>query len=451
MSRVRSESPLIPLLKGMLEVFYFLPVLLAAAVYVLPTSQVWAWIATLPLCYGAAALMIAKLTQIRLIGRYALTLGIGAVHALLLYGMWSSDQKLYSLIITFGIGALAASRGASMVLHGWTMSFPNLAFLSGIASYAVFQPLKLFMLQKAAAYNPLLVICGIAAVVLFFFLANERHLDSETVDTAATPATAAFKRQNRILVFILSAIMVVLALFRQIQQAVEGWFRSLFERLADWLNRPPKEPPVPEQPPEQAPPVIPGAEETGPPPEWMTVLEQLLKVAAIVLLAAGAVFLLTILLRKLYGAAKKLMARLLEREADRKENDAGYTDEIEHFMSLTKLGKQIRGQLKSLLPQKSGRDKGWKELASDADKIRFIYARLLRKQAERGHGAPANHTPREVGQRLADAGSGGGDKQTIETFIGVYERVRYGEKQPGSGQAEQFKNQLLGDKPGANG
>lgn len=449
MSRVRSESPFVPLLKGLLEVFYFLPVLLAAAVYLLPASQVWPWIATLPLCYGAAALIIGKLTQRRLIGRYALSLGIGAVHALLHYGMWASDQKLYSLIVTFGVGAFAAYRGALMVVHGWTVTFPNLAFLAGIASYAAFQPLKLFMLQKAAAYNTLLVACGIAAVVLFFFLTNERHLESETVDTAATPATAAFKRQNRILVLILTAVMLVLALFRHIQRAVEGWFRAMLARLSDWLNRPQKEPSVQEQPPEQAPPAMPGSVETGPPPEWMTVLEQVLKIAAIVVLIAGAAFLLAILLRKLYGAAKKLMARLLEREAERKENDAGYTDEVEHFMSLTKLGKQIGGQLRSLLPKKTGREKGWEDLATDADKIRFIYAGLLKKEAERGQGGAAHHTPREMGQRFADAGSGKGDKQTIDAFIGVYERVRYGEKQPGSGQAEQFKRKLLEDHANA--
>ncbi|CAM4204022.1 DUF4129 domain-containing protein [Paenibacillus alkaliterrae] len=431
--------------QGAIELFFYLPVLLIAAVYVLPASAVWLWIGTLPICYWAASVPARLFPKLRRIERLLISLALGAAHAFVLFGFRLGELSILPLAVCSVAGTLIAVRGMSVVLRGWSVSFPNSQLLIGVTTYLAVQPLKLFLFKKIADYNSVLIICGIAAVLLFFFIANERHLNSETVDTAQTPATLAFKRQNRFLMLIVVSIIAILALFRQIQQAIERLFLTVIEKVMSWFNRPQEQEPAPETAVPQTPPDMGGAE-AKPPSDWMILLEQMLKMIGITLIIAAVSILLFFILRKLYRWAKVLVAKLLERGAENRKSDADFTDEVEHLMSSFNLRKQMGDQLKKLLPKKRVQGAVWEDFATNAEKIRFLYTYLVRAELKRGRSFQAHLTPRETAELLTGWKSGGQRQEGLNDFIAAYEKVRYGEKNINDAQLEALKQQLYQEK-----
>jgi hypothetical protein len=430
--------------QGAVELFFYLPLLLIVAVYLLPASAVWMWIATLPFCYWAGSTIIGMLPQTRLFVRMLFNAMIGAFHSCLFNGAWLGELELAPTVICGLAGAIAAGRGMSANMKGWTAAFPNSYLVIGVLSYVSVQPFKLFLFKKLADYNSVLIICGIAAVILFFFFVNERHLNSETVDTGKSPATLAFKRQNRILMTIIVAIICILALFRQIQQAIERFFHALVAKLMSWLNRPQEQQPIEEAPVNDPQPDMFPAAPDEPAPEWMLILEQILKILGILLIIIVTGILLFIVFRKLYRVAKVLAAKLLERGAEKNRGESGYTDEVENLMTLTSVGKQMGKQLKKLILRNRGAE--WNDLTNE-EKIRLLYARLVRAVMKQGYEYQTHLTPRETARELA-LWKGGGQQQLegLNGFIDVYEKVRYGEGVPDDQQVAAYKQKFDSEK-----
>lgn len=427
--------------QGIIELFFYFPVFLVIAIYLLPESAIWAWIATLPLCYWAASQLIGRWPSLRYGVRLLLALAIGGLDGALVVGALVKEAAIIPLIVCSFAAFLVAWRGMSAQLRDWSDSFPNTLMLSGVMIYVAAQPLKLIVIKKLVDYNGILIVCGIAAVILFFFIANERHLNSETIDTGKTSATLAFKRQNRMLMIIVVAIISILALFRQIQQAIERFFHTIIERIMSWLNRP-KEQIITEEPPSNAAmPQMP-TEEAKPPSDLMLLLEQLLKVIGIAIVIAIACILLYFIFKKLYHWAKIIAAKLRERGADSRKGAAGYTDEVESLMTLINLREQMGNQLKKLLPKKRTQAVEWNALASNAEKIRYLYLRVLRSGAEQGYPVNASLTPRETADDLAKWKDGKLKQVGMHPFIDIYEEVRYGDKEPDDQQVDALKRQM---------
>jgi hypothetical protein len=427
--------------QGIIELFFYLPVFIIIAIYLLPASAIWAWIATLPLCYWAASLMIGRWSNLRYGVRLLLALAIGGLDGALIIGSWVKEAAILPFIVCSFAAIFIAWRGMSARMRDWSDSFPNTLMLIGVMIYVAAQPLKLLVFKKLVDYNGILIVCGIAAVILFFFIANERHLNSETIDTGRTSATLAFKRQNRLLMIIVVAIISILALFRQIQQAIERFFHAIIERIMNWLNRP-KEQIITEEPPSNAAmPQMP-TEEAKPPSDLMLLLEQILKVIGIAIVIAIACILLYFVFKKLYHWAKIIASRLRERGADSRKGAAGYTDEVESLMTLINLREQMGNQLKKLLPRRRTQAVEWNALASNAEKIRYLYLRVLRSGAEQGYSVNASLTPRETADDLANWKDGKLKQAGMHPFIDVYEEVRYGDKEPDNQQVDAFKRQL---------
>ncbi|MBD2869769.1 DUF4129 domain-containing protein [Paenibacillus arenilitoris] len=427
---------------GVVEIFFYLPVLLAATIYFLPAGAVWTWIAALPLAYWLAAAIVEAKPGMRRIARFLLAVAIGAVHAALFISVAAGELPVIATPICGILGAIAAARGMSLKLRGWVASFSNAHMLVGIVAYVAAQPLKLFAFKRLADYNGVLLFCGIAAVILFFFIANERHLNNETVDTAKSPATAAFKRQNRLLMIIVVAAITILALFRQIQQAIEDFFRSMVQKLMAWLNKPGGQETIEQPPVNQAPPDLTGGEAPKPPPEWMVVLEQILKIAGIVVVVILVAVGLFFLFRKLYQWIKRLAAKLMERDNALRKGDAGYTDEIENLMSLTNWREQLGDRLQKLIPKRK-RGESWDDMKSNAERIRFLYAHLVRSDATKGRRHEPSLTPRETANRMEARER---RPSELNRFIEAYEQVRYGEKSVGDDRVSDFKRQLYKDE-----
>ena len=185
--------------QGVIELFFYLPIFMIVAVYVLPASDIWVWIATLPFCYWAASLITGTLNKLRYGVRLLLAVGIGALHSALVIVAGAGEARFVPFVLCGFAAAIIAMRGMSAQLSGWAVSFPNSRLLIGVIIYLAMQPMKLILFKRLIDYNGVLIICGIASVILFFFFANERHLNNETIDTGKTSATLAFKRQNRLM------------------------------------------------------------------------------------------------------------------------------------------------------------------------------------------------------------------------------------------------------------
>jgi hypothetical protein len=427
--------------QGVIELFFYLPVLLIVGVYLLPAATLWVWIATLPLCYWAASLLLQKFTQLRYGIRLLLALVIGLLHGVIIMSTTGDGLPVLPMAICSLVAAITAIKGMSAQTRSWLVSFSNTQMLIGVALYIGMQPLKLFLLKELVNYNGLLIVCGIASVILLFFFANERHLNSETVDSAKSSATLAFKRQNRILIIIVVILISVLALFRQIQQMVERFFHSVIERMMNWLNRPGKEE-ITEEPPSnpQAPEMPQG--EAKPPSEWMLILEQIIKIVGIVLLVAAVVVLMYFIIKKAMKWAKLLAAKLQERGADRGNGGDGYTDEIESLMTLSTLRERMGNRLKKLMPRKRSFAQEWNELTTNTEKIRYLYSYVLRTGSEQGYEAKAHMTPRETAADLAKWNSGKFKHEDMKSFIDVYEETRYGEIPQADNVVESLKQKI---------
>lgn len=425
--------------QGLVELFVYLPVLLIVAVYLLPASAVWAWVIFLPICYWAGAAFLAKWTSLRLINRLFLAAAIGGLHACLFMLICVGELRIVPSISCGIIGAAVAARGMSNVSRGWTASFPNSQLLIGVMTYVAMQPLKLFMFKKLIDYNGLLIIGGIASVILFFFFANERHLNSETVDTSNSPATLAFKRQNRMLMAIIVTIICILALFRQIQQAIERFFRFIIDKIMSLLSKPREENPIEEPPANVQPPEMLPTVEEKPPSDWVVLLEQILKIIGIAFVIIASAILLFIVIKKLVRAAKRIIARLMERGQENRNGEAGFTDEVEQLMTLDSLRKQMGNQLLKLVPRKRKHEIEWNELTTNTERIRYLYGHLIRSALKRGYILQTHLTPRETALDLAERNNVSQTGQGINRLVDAYEQVRYGNQVPGDQQVDALR------------
>ncbi|WP_179090120.1 DUF4129 domain-containing protein [Paenibacillus sp. FSL H8-0548] len=431
--------------QGVIELFFFMPILLIAAVYLLPASAVWVWIGTLPFCYLFASLIVKKYATMRYGVKWLIAVGIGALHGGIFISVWANDLIILAFALCSLAAVIVALRGMSARSRGWSVSFSNTHLLIGVLIYVSMQPLKLFLFKELVPYNTVLIVCGVAAIILFFFFANERHLNNETIDSAKTSATLAFKRQNRILIILVVSLISILALFRQIQQMIERFFHSIIDSIMNWLNKPGEQAPAEEPPADAAMPEMP-AGEVKPPSEWMQILEQIFKVVGIVLALAVVVILMYFLLKKLTQWGKRLAAKLRERGENNSDSGAGYSDEIESLMTLTTLRERMGNQLKKLLPKKRSLAQEWSELSTNAEKIRYLYTHFLRTGAEEGYTVKAHMTPRETAEDLEKWKEGKLKHEGMQRFIEVYEEVRYGELPPDDRSVDSFKQQMIKKK-----
>lgn len=441
MNPVMRSGSAASLVKGFIELLFFLPLVLTAAVYTLTDDAVWPWIVSAGICYWVGSVIIGARTIKRRVFRLMLAACIGILLTMLSFVLFEQELTLVPIVVCGLISAVFAYRGMASLVRGWLISFSNSQLLIAVCLYVAVQPLKLFLLKELTAYNGVLIVCGIAAVILFFFIANERHLGSETADTGKSATTLAFKRQNRLWIAILLVLIAVLAMFRQIQHAVERFFRQIIDAIMAWMNRP-RENEVQSEPPSEAPPPVMPQTETKPPADWVVILEQILKVAATILVIVIVCVLLYFLGKKLYRLVQSFISKMMERSADRQSDDADYTDEVESLMSYTKLKDQLNGSLQRLRLRGKDRELGWNDMVSNAERIRYLYTRLLHGGMKLGYSVIPSLTPRETADDMTKKKQNVIASEQMKPLIEAYEAVRYGDKSPSDDIVAELKRNL---------
>lgn len=425
--------------QGFAELLFFVPAPLLAAVYLLNGSAA-AWTFTLPVCYaaGVAAGKAGRPRRMLTKGLWALAVGILHLSIVLLFADVPSATSL-PLLVFSAAAALQGVRAA--VSASWTVSFPGSAMLIGVLLHLAGQ-LAMLPLDQWARYGTLTAICGIAAVILYLFISNDRLLSGETGGQGkAGAAMAAFKRQNRMLTAIFAAVIAVAGLFRLWQQLFEQAGKGILNAILRWLSRPAEEQPQ-ETPALPEAPQLPEAEPASEPAAWLLLLEQVAKVIGIVIAIVLAVLLLVYIGRRLYRLAAAWIGSLMRRSDEMRTQEAGYVDEVEQLMTLTKWREQWKNRLGSLRPDNSRVT--WDKM-SGAIRIRELYKSMLLRSVGKGYAFKSYLTPQETAEDLHRWNPSAHQAGEAE-LIKMYDEVRYGGAEPSPEAADRLKKQMESPK-----
>ncbi len=429
------------LVKGCVELTFFLPVLLGSALFLLPKSKAVWWLISLLVCYCVPPLIVRKSGSMRMIYRLLIALGIGLAHGTLSWlsrGVGSDDQlALIAIPALILFGSFIAFRGLSMKLNGWDESFPNTFMLIGIASYMILQIVNVFVQGELASYYWLWTIGGILSIVFMFIVANERTVDRETAEIGKSPSYAAARRQNRWMTMLLVGIVVVAGLIRPIQELLERMFTGIVNLIINWLNRPREETEPLEPPPVQTDGGLPLIEPQEP-SRFMQIVELILKILATGLVMIVLLIMLFIVGRQLYKVARKFINKLFGKLDERENAAVGFTDEVENLMTLTNLRKQMKRRFQS----KKAASLSWDELRTNKERIRYLYNRYLLSSEKKGYEIQPQLTPRETIDELMERESSMKLKAELPLLVKAYEQARYGDKLPETEVVEELKRKL---------
>jgi len=434
---------------GFVHLLFYLPLALTAAIYGLPEDAIWPWLLTLPLLYGFGAVLPAVWPRLWRVARLLAAAVASFAHLFLAAGA-VSNQLIEGAVyfVCLMIGTAAALKGMQMAMKGWESALSTGDMLAGVILYIAVHPLKLLAFDRLIDNNSLLIGCGIAVLVMYIFIINERLLSKETADSVKSATIAVFKRQNRLLLLLMVSMIVIIASFRQLQRAVEDGFQKLIAWLNEWLARQPEQAPPPpsEQPPSDAGmPMLPPAEPKEP-ALWMVIMELVLKIIGYSLLFILLVLAVYVVGKKLIGLIGKLAAKLLERGAALRGGEEQYTDEVENLMSLNKFKSGVRGKLRSMMPHKRNLSPQWEDLTSNKERIRFLYAAVLERESKQGYMIREHLTPRETVTELESGKFVRRPAAALAPLADAYEEARYGEREPNDRKVAELKGELLDKK-----
>jgi hypothetical protein len=422
--------------KGAAELLFYLPVVIITAVYAFPDGGMVWWLAALLLCYAAPALVVRG-GSISLWKRLLGTAAAGALAAaasLLLAGEPIAPLPFLACTV---IGAYVGWKGAAQLLHGWTNSFNGGYMLAGVLAYLAIMPFKRTV-PGLDDYGVVLTAGGMASIVAFMLIVNERHVGTETAESGQSASASQSRRYNRILISMLAAVIFVIALFRQVQERLEETIGSLFRELMAWLTREREEEPDVRETPvqEPMPDMFPPAEPREP-SKLMQLIELILQLAIYAALAVFAVWFVFWGAKRLAVLVRWLWARLQDRKsADRSDSEA-FTDEVEQLLTFATWRDQVKNRFRR---QGEEGGKGWNDLRTNAERAKYLYVQLIKANVKRGYEPKACKTPRETAAELPLLTASAPEEQAEwGRFIRAYEAARYGNKSLDGEEMDKYK------------
>jgi hypothetical protein len=424
--------------RGLTELLFYMPVWLTIACYAVPgfISPIWA-IGLLAL-YAIGAATAERRADMRIATRWLISFSMASLFSLVVGLLASALTDYVFWIASMIIGICVTERGSAMIRKGWPQSFHSAHMGVGILTYAASIPLSYWFLHELSEWRLWIAFCGIACVVAFMNIVNNRHLMGESVDGSKSKTLSDAQRRNRMLLAGLTVVMVVFAAFRQIQRWLEEHMLAAIKRLLGMLGgeEAAEPPPAEPAPPPQS--MLPPMEQNEP-SKMLVLLEQIVKIVVTIAIVAGALLLLYWLGRRLAVWLRRWMDKLLQRQTSLKAEDGAYTDEVEKLMSLNKWRDGIKNKLKSRRSREYDREPGWEELQSGQDRMRWLYRKWVRGGMSAGYTPQPNLTPRETAQSMSAWSGRDGAKPEAERFAAGYEAVRYGDAAPNESELERYR------------
>lgn len=420
---------------GYIELLFYFPILLTLTILLLPAPTLNWWLVTLPLAYCAPLALLSLNTRIRLITRLCLILIVSAAHAAVVALLTGTGLSPIPLVVMSLFSTLFANRGFQQLNLGWTVSFHTIHMVVGLGAYIATQILKMVLIQPLSEYTAILNTGMLASIFLLLIIMNERHVTNGVVDHRSTQALRATRRQNRIWIVSLMALLSLVMAIAQLRYAIEDIVRSILRAFfALFGSGEPEPPPIEEtdQPPGELPKFNPEGS------RFWDYLDTILIIIFVILMAIAIVY----VIKLVYKAIKSLINKLLGRRVAQPEPDTGFIDEIEDLMSFSDLRNRMKNRLRSLFGSGGGKGNEWDSLSTNRDRVRYLYRSWIADAAKRGYEQQPHLTPRETATDMKGNLEQTGDGEWINPFIEQYEAVRYGDKDPGDDQVQQFRTKL---------
>ena len=408
----------IVLLQGCIELLLVFPLLLLAAVYILPESHRVMWVATLPIGYAVGYTLNSLVPFRRIYLQLLVSLLLGALHSYWLFG------SSYVAIVAAAVGLVVVYRGIRLVWVPWSVFFPVNFYVFGMIVYFI-ASIVLHFVESFQPYITLLMWAGLAALVVTLLMSNENNMKQETLSGDKEPVIASdMMWKNRLLVVLLLIVIVLVVTIRKLGEAVLGGFRQLIQWLIALFSSPP--PPVVTEPAKSPPPkpmVLPGNEE---PAWWLVWLEMIMYFIVGGLIVLGCLLAIYLILRRLPRLMQRIvswLARMLQTE-NKQKGKIGYEDDIESLMDWEAWNATLVSKWKQLF-HRTGREK-WEDLQDNQQRVRFLYRSWLRQSMRRGYVYKSFLTPKETGEEVQHWNSS--KEPSADSLLSLYEQVRYGDK-----------------------
>lgn len=410
--------------QGFVELLFFLPVILLLGIYFLPSASIlWLWIASLALFYLAGIVVRLGLNIQNKAVQLMLVIAISGCAAFFIQGI-----TIFSMF-SWLLGIIIGYRGIRFVDMAWQRIFPMPLFWGGLGLY-FFAYFFYKYLPELKPYLALITWAGVLSVLVYLLLGNRLHLSSVTsTNNKRSAVLASMSRSNQFYLVVVFLVIVVIAGFNEIKNAITGWIRDgvvfLLSLIPDHGN-------------------VAGNAHTGAPrldfskmhkddhtSPFFLWLEHIFYyvVIAIVLIAVVIVayFVVKKLIKLLRPLIKAIVRFLNKQETSSSQQAQGYVDEKSSLFSWKDLN--YSSKLKDWLVNRMKREKRWEDLKTNRERIRFLYRHFLYEKIAAGYPFKNFYTPKETGSDLAKWGNE--TAGPADDLIALYQKARYGEREIG--------------------
>jgi hypothetical protein len=284
------------------------------------------------------------------------------------------------------------------------------------------------LLLELQPYVPWLLWSGLAALAVTLLNTNQSNMKQETLSGDREPVLAsAVVWQNRILVLIAFAVIVIIVLFRKLQQAVIWLKEQLLAWIRELLSRT-SEPPHADKA-QQAPANLSGLGGGGQPAAWLVWLEKAFIILVEAVVVVVFLFLFYIVIRRLAVLVKKLYVKLMDflTHKEARRGNGGYEDDVESLMDWQSIRNQMKARMKKWLPRPSVPQQKWEDLLDNRERVRYLYRIWIQKAVSEGYMPQRYLTPREIALDMKQDEPA--KSRSLKVLIKPYEQVRYGDKQ----------------------
>ncbi len=359
----------------------------------------------------------------------------------------SSPNLFFRIAMPFILG-LILWHGVHMV----EMGFPGPVFTSFILLGFILYPIVTWVFQHSSKYHaliPVLAYTGTAGILLSLILVNRqqiREAGSVLERRLHLPGTLLRKNAIYVAVFLFLAVggaaweffgRLVTALFGLVGKLIQGilWLLSLLNPASEEGQAPP-----PAQSPDTMVPM------DGATPLWMEILQNVI----LGLVVAGFLYLLG---WGVYRLIKKLIPRIkptiqfvlgwirqfFAGNQMHAAEDPGFVDEVE---SLLKQNESSFAAARRWLSERMDLEPGYGSMKTDAERIRWLYRNLVRREIRHGFDYQPASTPQETLAAIASFQPSKRRLQHPHQVGATYGDARYSDRVSGPEQVAAMKREL---------
>ena len=402
-------------LQCLYEMLCILPVLLLLGVLIVPERY-----RLLSFCYLAGGYLLGLLLGLplkksRMWLRLLLTLAGAVAPACYLF-----PPENWAPIAT-AIGIVTVYRGSALTHKSWEEHYPLPVSWIGLVLYLIFS--YLFTRgNMLVPYLPLYTLAGSVFIIATVFALNHRAMEKAMpAQGGVIPLPVRMIKQNRWLIALMTVVVLVIGLFREIEEAVVtaaaavvDWFLGVLEAVYGSMRQVTLE--------QGTMPLLP--EEGTANPFWEKVLTILLYIVA----GAIGLFMIGVLSVMVWKGLRRLFRALRELLGRRGESvEQGYIDKRESLWDMGRMARRTLARTRKWLRSRFTPRERWADMSDNRQRVRFLYRRYIRRAMAAGfHPDPAA----TAAEALAAAQGYAGDGSLPDALAGLYTAARYGDVQP---------------------